>query len=64
MKVLRGFLVILSFIIFGIGSLILSFLFLPIAGIFLKNKQKREYFSKIIHIMENFYRIFNFYTNN
>lgn len=49
MKVLRGFLVILSFIIFGIGSLILSFLFLPIAGIFLKNKQKREYFSKIIH---------------
>lgn len=44
MRVLRGFLVIMAFFIFGIGSLILSFVFLPIGCIFLKNNRKREFF--------------------
>lgn len=58
MRILRGFLVVFSFIIFGTGSLILSFLFLPFAGIFFKNEQKREYFSKIIHKLWKFFTEF------
>ena len=48
-RFIRGFLVILLFIIFGIGSLILSFILIPVGGIFIKGREKREYFSHFIH---------------
>lgn len=48
-KFIRGFLVCMVFAIFGIGSLLLSFLFLPIGGIYLRGNKKREVFSHIIH---------------
>ena len=43
----RGFLVVLVFLIFGICSLILGFVCIPIGKIFIKNK--RETFSHLIH---------------
>lgn len=55
MRVLRGFLVVMAFFIFGIGSLILSFVFLPIGCIFLKNNKKREFFCRIIHKLWKFF---------
>lgn len=55
MRVLRGFLVVMAFVIFGIGSLILSFVFLPIGCIFLKNNKKREFFCRIIHKLWKFF---------
>ena len=48
-KFIRGFLVVMLFAIFGLGSLILSFVFLPAGGIFFKGNKKREYFSHLIH---------------
>lgn len=39
-RFIRGFLVVMVFTIFGIGSLLLSFLFLPIGGIFLQGEKK------------------------
>ncbi len=57
-KIWRGFLVCIVFAIFGIGSLLLSFLFLPIGGIFLRGEQKREKFSHIIHKLWHIYTQF------
>ena len=57
-KFIRGFFVIMVFTIFGIGSLILSFVFLPVGGIFLKGEKKREFFSHIIHKLWNLYTQF------
>ncbi len=51
----RGFLVVMLFVIFGLGSLILSFVFLPVGGIFLKGGKKREFFSHIIHKLWHIY---------
>lgn len=48
-RFIRGFFVVMLFTFFGIGSLILSFVFLPAGGIFLKGEKKREFFSHIIH---------------
>lgn len=58
MRYLRGFIVISAFIIFGLGSLILSFVFLPISCIFLKKNQKRKFFCKIIHKLWKFFTEF------
>ncbi len=57
-RFIRGFLVVIVFIIFGIGSLLLSFLFLPIGGIFLQGEKKREKFSHIIHKLWHVYAQF------
>ena len=57
-KIWRGFLVCIVFAIFGIGSLLLSFLFLPIGGIFWRGEQKREKFSHIIHKLWHIYSQF------
>ena len=51
----RGFLVVMLFVIFGLGSLILSFVFLPAGGIFFKGGKKREFFSHIIHKLWHIY---------
>ena len=48
-RFIRGFLVVMLFVIFGLGSLILSFILLPAGGIFFKGEKKREFFSHIIH---------------
>ena len=37
------------FAFFGAGSLILSFILIPVGGIFIKGRKKREYFSHFIH---------------
>ena len=57
-RFIRGFLVVMVFTIFGIGSLLLSFLFLPIGGIFLQGEKKREKFSHIIHKLWHIYTQF------
>ena len=57
-RFIRGFLVCMVFAIFGIGSLLLSFLFLPIGGIFWRGEQKREKFSHIIHKLWHVYTQF------
>lgn len=57
-RFIRGFLVVMVFTIFGIGSLLLSFLFLPIGGIFLRGGKKREKFSHIIHKLWHIYTQF------
>ena len=54
-RFIRGFLVVMVFTIFGIGSLLLSFLFLPIGGISLQGEKKREKFSHIIHKLWHIY---------
>lgn len=46
-KCLRSFLVVFAFIIFGISSLFLGFVFIPIGKIFIRNK--RKVFSHLIH---------------
>lgn len=46
-RVWRGFLVVLAFTIFGIASLGLGFICIPIGKLFVKNK--RETFSHLIH---------------
>lgn len=48
-RFVRGFLVCMVFAIFGICSLLLSFLCLPIGGMFWRGEQKREKFSHMIH---------------
>lgn len=57
MRYLRGFLVVLLFAIFGVCSLFLGFVFLPAGGMFIKNQNKREGFSRLIH------KLWRFYTN-
>ena len=54
-RFIRGILVVMLFVIFGLGSLILSFVFLPAGGILFKGKKKREFFSHIIHKLWNIY---------
>ncbi len=56
-RFVRGFSVVLLFSIFGVCSLILGFVFLPIGKIFIKHKNKRESFSRLIH------KLWHFYTN-
>ncbi len=48
-KLWRGFLVVFVFVVFGIGSLLLSFLFIPFGSMFWHGAKKREKFSHIIH---------------
>ena len=55
MRYLRGFLVVLLFAIFGVCSLFLGLVILPVLGFFVKNK--RECFSHLIH------KLWKFYTN-
>ena len=43
----RGFLVVSAFVVFGIASLILGLIYIPIGKIFIKNKRKT--FSHLIH---------------
>lgn len=57
-RVWRGFLICIVFAIFGLGSLLLSFCFLPIGGIFLRGNRKREAFSYIIHKLWHIYTQF------
>lgn len=48
-RFLRGILIIFVFVVFGLGSLLLSFVFMPISKLFVKEGKKREYFSHLIH---------------
>ena len=48
-RFIRGLIVIMLFAFFGAGSLILSFILIPVGGIFIKGRKKREYFSHFIH---------------
>ena len=56
-KFIRGFLVVMLFAIFGLGSLIISFILIPFSGILTKGRSKREYFSDFIH------KLWAWYTN-
>lgn len=48
-KIVRSFLVLFSFAIFGVGAVILNFTLFPIAKFFLKNKDLLYFYSDIIH---------------
>lgn len=48
-KIVRSFLVLFSFAIFGVGAVILNFTLFPIAKSFLKNKDLLYFYSDIIH---------------
>lgn len=56
MKYIRSFLMLISFSIFGIGSLAVGFLAFPFIRIFIKNNSKRlEVYSKIVHSTWNIF---------
>lgn len=57
-RFLRSFLIIIAFIIFGIGSLSLSFLFLPLGSLFLNKNIKQKTFSHLIHKLWHLYTQF------
>ncbi len=48
-KIIRSFLVLLSFFIFGVGAVILNFTLFPLAKIFIKNKELLYFYSDVIH---------------
>lgn len=48
-RFLRSFLTISVFIIFGIGSLILGFIYIPICTLIVKKDKKRQHLVNIIH---------------
>lgn len=54
-KFIRGILVVLLFAVFGICSLFLGTVILPIGRIFIKNENQRESFSRLIHKLWYFY---------
>lgn len=54
-KIWRSFLVVISFVFFGAGSLLLSIIVFPFLGLFVKNEKKRECFSNIIHELWRFF---------
>ena len=54
-KFFRGVLVVLLFTVFGICSLFLGTVILPIGRIFIKGHNRRESFSKLIHKLWYFY---------
>ncbi len=56
-KFIRGFFVVMLFAIFGLGSLIISFVLIPFSGILTRGRSKREYFSDFIH------KLWAWYTN-
>lgn len=48
-RFIRSVLVLLSFVIFGIGAIFLNFIIFPMANFFLKDKQLLYFYSDIIH---------------
>lgn len=48
-KIIRSFLVLLSFFIFGIGAVILNFTLFPLAKFFIKDKNLLYFYSDVIH---------------
>ena len=53
-RFIRGLIVIMLFAFFGAGSLILSFILIPVGGIFIKGRKKREYFSHFIYAVSRY----------
>ena len=50
MKALRSFLMVISFSIFGIGSLLVGMLIFPLIRLFIKNQDKRmDIYSSVVH---------------
>ncbi len=54
-KFLRGVLVVILFAVFGICSLFLGTVILPVGRIFIKEQKRRESFSRLIHKLWYFY---------
>lgn len=54
-RFLRGLATVLIFVAFGIGSLILAFIYIPIVSIWIKKSQKRHHLVNIIHYLWNIY---------
>ena len=48
-KIVRSFLVLFSFAIFGLGAVVLNFTLFPIAKLFIKDKDLLYFYSDIIH---------------
>ncbi len=51
----RGILTVFVFIIFGIGSLILGFIYIPLASLFIKKNEKRHHLVNVIHKLWKIY---------